>query len=268
MCGAAGRGRWSVATPSGTSCRRRVPDSAPGRRLRRQRVPGAGGTSPLPRALPVQWATPAGARTTPRAGGSACGVWSLHAASHPRSRWGHLRPSAALSACRRRRVVWAWCWCQRVPAALGASGSFTQDVGGVSPSGSEPGMEGARVHGLSEAGRRTQRATPALCAGRAIPLAARRAQRLRRAVSHGLESGGEPCRRGRGGVRGPASPVAWASCLGVRHTAPVIPGAWPHRSIVPGWGGAHRAQPPSRWQAQGRQTGGHAEGVMSCPCGP
>jgi hypothetical protein len=38
---------------------------------------------------------------------------------------------------------------------------------------------------------------------------------------------------------------AWSSCLGVRPTAPVPPGAWHHLGILPGCE-AHRAQPPSR----------------------
>ena len=83
-----------------------------------------------------------------------------------------------------------------------------------------PGGPAGGVGG-PEAGRRLQRATLAQCAGRAVPLAARRAQRVGCAVSHGRRSGGGPRRRGRGGVRGPASPVAWASCLSVQHTATV-----------------------------------------------
>ena len=90
------------------------------------------------------------------------------------------------------------------------------------------------------------------------------------ATSPGLRSGGEASRRGRGGVRGPARPVVWACGLGVRPTAPVTPGAWHHRGLLPG-GGAPSAETPSRCAGPGqpaRQTGGHAEGVGSCPCGP
>ena len=117
------------------------------------------------------------------------------------------------------------------------------------------------------AGRRPQRATWAWCAGRAVLLTARRAQRLGCAVSHGRRSGAGPRRRGRSGVRGPARPVARSSCLSVPHTAAM------HRESGTLWasclGVGHTGLLPRACaQAQIRQAGGHPEGGVLCPCGP
>ena len=106
--------------------------------------------------------------------------------------------------------------------------------------------------GVPEVGRRPQQGTPDLCAGRAAPLATRRAQRLGEALSHGRWSGAGPGRRGRGGVRGPASAVTWTSGLGVGHTATATPGAWHSLGILAGCG-AHRAHTPSRCAGAGQE---------------
>ena len=117
--------------------------------------------------------------------------------------------------------------------------------------GSVPATRGRRGGGPPGTTLGTQQATPALCVGPAAPLAARRAQRLGGAVSHGRRSGGGPDRRGRGGVRGPASTVVYASCLGVRPPAPVTPGAWHSLGILPRCG-ADSAQTPSRCAGEGQ----------------
>ena len=136
--------------------------------------------------------------------------------------------------------------------------------------GSVPAPRGRGLGGHPGMTPGTSRATRDRGPGRAAPLAARRAERLRGAVSHGRRSGGGPGRGGPGGVRSPASAVAWSSCLGVWHTAPVTPGDEHPLIMLPACG-APRAPPPRRCAGpgqQGRQTGSHPTGVVSCPCGP
>jgi hypothetical protein len=184
----------------------------------------------------------------------------------------------------RRATAGGWCRCgvgaSGCPRAVGPGGGRVSPrlVGGLRVV--HPGRERrvavrlraplggpARGAGVPEAGRRPQRAPPTLCTSRAAPLAARRARRLGCAVAHGRRSGGSPDRRGRGDVRGPARPVAWASCLGVRPTAPVTPGAWHHLSLLPGCG-AHRAQTPRRCASADQADGGPSRGEHVVPLRP
>ena len=97
--------------------------------------------------------------------------------------------------------------------------------------------------------------TPVLGAGGAALLATRRTQRLGDAVSHGRWSGGGLGRRGREGVRGPASAVAWSSCLRVPHMAATV-----HRESGTPWasslGVGHTGLLPRACaQAQSRKAG-------------
>lgn len=219
--GAAGRERWPVARPSGTRGRRRAPDGAPG-----QTPPTAAGTRYGRHvATAKRCARPVGhASECPHhaQGGREC----VRGVVAPRG-YDIRGPGGGTSGRPQRpRRVAAIGWCGRGVGASGCPPRWGHQ--GLPPRTWEAwrrlaASQARRVsgwRGVPEAGRRPQRATPALYAGRAAPLAARRAQCLRRAVSHGRWSGGAPCRRGRGGVRGPASPVARASCLGVGPTAP------------------------------------------------
>ena len=284
MCSAAGRGRWPVARPSGTPRGRRAPDGAPG-----QTPATAAGTQCWRHvAAATRCARPVGhasGRTHHAQGG-----WELvRGVVSPRSTTSAVPGGGTSGRPQRVRRAATGGWCGRGVGASGCPRAADHGGGRASPHriGSlrvchpgrgrhvavrpraRPGGPAGGV-GVPEAGRRPQRATPARCAGGAASLAARRAQRLGCAVSHGRWSGGGPGPRGRGGVRRPARTVAWSSCLGVRHTATVPPGACHHLGRLPGCG-APSAQPPSRCAGagqEGRQTGGHLAGSVSCPCGP
>jgi hypothetical protein len=170
-------------------------------------------------------------------------------------------PARHRGASRRARVPIGGGWmgvCGRLPHPHGPSwggerpGPMQAGCGPRVVLGSVPATRGRGLGGHPGTTPGPQRAPPDRCAGRVARTPVRRWRR-------------PPWSWG-----GAASAVAWSSCLGVGPTATVTPGDGPPLVLLPGCG-AHRAHIPSLGAGpgqEGRQTGSHPEGVVSCPYGP
>ena len=191
VCGAAGRGRWPVA--GGQTGWHPVRAQGTGRHTRPDACDGGGAPVRARRRRCHTRCTSRGTRQqahAPRPGEGGvrarCGGLTRHDIRSPRR--GHGRPSAARATGHRQQVGCGAC-ASGGPRAAGHGGGLASPrrVGGIrvchpgrvrhvavrrcaTPEGPTGGVGGPA------AGRRPQQATPARCAGRAAPPAARRAQ--------------------------------------------------------------------------------------------
>ena len=277
----AGGGRWPDRLAPGAGGGPLTAHRA--RRLRRRRGPGAGGTSSLPALC-----TSRGTRQrmhAPRPGWvgthAGCGVSTPHDIGGPR--WGPIRPSSACAVCRRRRVVWTRCQCHPVPEGRCPRRRASVSPSPWAPQGLPPkAWEAGRRQAARQAGR-TSGWRGGTC-GRAPSSAGHPGPVYRRCRPPGRATRPAPggCRVARTPVRRWRRPPWswWGARTSQRRSVGILPGRAAHgdrdtRSLAPPghlawmWGTQRLYPEPVRRPRAGRQADrGHAEGVVSYPCGP